>query len=126
MTKFAIITPAVGVLLFASVATAQVYYPPTYVPQSYTPAPVSTSGCVILTTNLSFGSRGAEVTKLQQFLVSQNYPGGGSWMITGYFGQATTQAVRNEEDTSMGVQRRGEPGGAPVCPGHRRLRARLR
>ena len=61
---------ALGVLFFATVASAQVYYPPTYAPQSYTPAPVSTSGCVILTTNLSFGSRGAEVTKLQQLLVS--------------------------------------------------------
>src|SRR3989344_4792349 len=85
---------ALGVLFFATVASAQVYYPQTYTPPTYT-TPTSASACVILTSDLSFGSRGVEVTKLQQFLVSQNYPGGGSWMITGYFGQATMQAVRN-------------------------------
>lgn len=50
--------------------------------------------CVNLTSNLSVGSRGSEVRTLQSFLVAQNYPGGGSWMITGYYGQATAAAVR--------------------------------
>ena len=82
MKKLALI-PAVAILLLAGVASAQTYYP-TY-----------SGGCVILASDLSYGSRGSDVTKLQEFLVSQNYPGGGSWMITGYFGQATVTAVRN-------------------------------
>src|SRR3989338_2844671 len=80
--------PALAILLFASAVSAQVYYPS------------SSGNCVILTTDLSFGSRGSEVTKLQQFLVSQNYPGGGNWMITGYFGNATVKAVRNFQQTA--------------------------
>ena len=114
MTKFAIITPAVGVLLFASVATAQVYYPPTtyqntyptYNSSAYTPAPLSIStfptigNCVILTRDLSFGSRGQEVRQLQRFLVSLGFPGSGNWMITGYYGKATTAAVRNFQQQS--------------------------
>ncbi|MDO8561261.1 MAG: peptidoglycan-binding protein [bacterium] len=70
-------------ILTTGVAQAQTYYP--YVSAS----------CVNLSSNLSFGSRGSEVTKLQTFLVAQNYPGGGSWMITGKFASATAQAVRN-------------------------------
>lgn len=50
--------------------------------------------CINLTSDLSIGLRGAQVTNLQNFLVAQNYPGGGSWMVTGYFGQATAAAVR--------------------------------
>ena len=84
-----------GVLLFASVASAQVYYPPA----SYAPAPLS-AGCVAVSADLSFGARGGEVSKLQQFLVNQNYPGGGSWMVTGYFGSATVQAVRNFQQSA--------------------------
>ena len=89
MYKFALLSPALGVLLFASLsfvpaqAGAQAYYPSTQ------------SGCVVLTSDLSFGAKGNEVSKLQQFLVSQNYPGGGNWMVTGYFGNATVTAVRN-------------------------------
>lgn len=52
-------------------------------------------GCTILTNDLSYGSRGSGVSTLQSFLVSQHYPGDGAWMITGYFGRATEQAVRN-------------------------------
>ena len=48
-----------------------------------TPAPVSTSGCVVLTSDLSFGSRGSEGTKGQQLLGAENYPGGGRWVRTG-------------------------------------------
>jgi len=54
----------------------------------------------MLASNLSYGSRNSEVTSLQQFLVSQNYPGGGSWMVTGYFGNATVQAVRNFQQSA--------------------------
>lgn len=49
--------------------------------------------------NLSRGSSdastGGDVSRLQSFLISRNYPGGGAWMLTGYFGAATEQAVRN-------------------------------
>lgn len=79
-------------------ALAQTYYSTTPF-STYSGSYNSTSSCVVLSRNLSFGSRdaytGNEVSTLQRFLVSQNYPGGGSWMITGYFGNATAQAVRN-------------------------------
>ncbi|MBI5004551.1 peptidoglycan-binding protein [Candidatus Kaiserbacteria bacterium] len=55
----------------------------------------SPSTCANLTQNLSVGSRGTQVTQLQSFLVDRNYPGGGAWMVTGYFGAATRAAVRN-------------------------------
>ena len=75
-------------LFGASVASAQSYYPS----YNYT----ATSGsCVNLSSTLSYGSSGTQVSRLQSFLVSQNYPGGGSWMVTGYFGQATAAAVRD-------------------------------
>src|SRR3989344_4860150 len=71
-------------------AVGQTYYPP------YTPAAYSNStGCVTLNRDLTVGMRGSDVTSLQSFLVAQNYPGSGSWMITGYFGAATQAAVRN-------------------------------
>jgi peptidoglycan hydrolase-like protein with peptidoglycan-binding domain len=50
------------------------------------------AGCV--SPGLSVGSKGDSVRTLQQFLVAQNYPGGGSWMVTGNYGQATAAAVR--------------------------------
>ena len=53
------------------------------------------SGCVNITRDLSIGSRGAEVTSLQRFLVDRDYPGSGSWMVTGKFGRATEAAVRD-------------------------------
>jgi len=89
MKKVSLI-PALVALLFTGVVSAQSYYPN-----------VSYGGsCVNITSNLSYGSRGSEVTKLQEFLVAQNYPGGGSWMITGYYGNATVQAVRNFQQTA--------------------------
>lgn len=87
MNKSLVSTVAVISLFAASVASAQTYYPP------YTPA-VST-GCVTLSRDLTVGMRGSGVTSLQSFLVAQNYPGSGSWMVTGYFGAATAAAVRN-------------------------------
>src|SRR3989344_5871162 len=133
MSKFALVSAATGVLLFASVASAQVYYPQTYTPtynysnQTYTsgyapayntqtypstyvanPLSIGTistftnsfANCTILTSNLSYGMRNPQVRELQRFLVSLNFPGGGSWMITGYFGPATRQAVRNFQQQS--------------------------
>ena len=70
-------------IMTTGIAHAQTYYP--YVSQS----------CFSLSRDLVSGSRGSDVTSLQTFLLSQNYPGSGSWMITGYFGPATAQAVRN-------------------------------
>jgi peptidoglycan hydrolase-like protein with peptidoglycan-binding domain len=51
--------------------------------------------CVSLSRTLSRGMRGSDVTDLQRFMVAQNYQGGGSWMVTGYYGLATETAVRN-------------------------------
>jgi hypothetical protein len=68
--------------LSAGIASAQSYYPST------------SGGCVTITRDLSYGARGSDVSALQSYLVSQNYPGGGSWMVTGYFGTATQAAVR--------------------------------
>jgi peptidoglycan hydrolase-like protein with peptidoglycan-binding domain len=77
----------VAVSIFgATVASAQTYYP------TYT---TGSGACVSLTSDLSYGQKGSNVTQLQNFLVAQNYPGGGSWMVTGYFGSATVAAVRN-------------------------------
>ena len=70
-------------VITTGIAHAQSYYP--YV----------SGGCVSLSRDLFSGSRGSDVTSLQTFLVNQNYPGSGSWMVTGYFGPATAQAVRN-------------------------------
>ena len=76
-----------AILFSATPAFAQVYYP------NY----ASTASCTTLTRDMSVGSRNSEVLTLQRFLVAQNYPGGGNWMLTGYFGRATEQAVRNFE-----------------------------
>ena len=63
--------------------------------QNYSYPYIAEAGCVTLARDLSLGSRGTDVTSLQNFLLAQNYPGGGSWMVTGYFGSATRQAVLN-------------------------------
>ncbi|MSU73543.1 hypothetical protein EXS56_00180 [Candidatus Kaiserbacteria bacterium] len=84
----------VAVSLFgASIASAQSYYPSYNYGTTYT-QPYS-GACVSLATDLSYGSRGSQVSQLQTFLVSRNYPGGGSWMITGSFRTATLTAVKN-------------------------------
>jgi hypothetical protein len=51
--------------------------------------------CVNLPTTLSYGSTNSDVTRLQVFLVAQNFPGGGSWMETGHYGAATEAAVKD-------------------------------
>lgn len=81
MNKIIAVSIVALTLFGAGIASAQTY-------------PYSSSACVNLTSNLSVGSRGGQVSSLQSFLVSQHYPGGGSWMITGYYGQATAAAVR--------------------------------
>src|SRR3989344_1076272 len=79
--------------VIAPLALAQTYYP-------------ATTGCVSVPAGLSIGSRGSGVLSLQQFLVGQNYQGGGSWMQTGYYGQATAAAVRTLQ-SSQGLPQTG-------------------
>src|SRR3989338_2165129 len=63
--------------------------------QSYSYPYVANLNCVTLARDLSQGSRGEDVTSLQNFLLAQNYPGSGSWMVTGYFGTESGKAVLN-------------------------------
>lgn len=77
-------------LLIAPLASAQTYYP-TY----YNGMPAEQVGCISIPVGLTTGSRGTSVLTLQNFLIARNYPGGGSWMATSYFGPATQAAVRN-------------------------------
>src|SRR3989344_7331442 len=100
MNKILVSSLVAVVALGANIASAQSYYPsyPTYgttYPTYQTYQQPYTGACVNLTSDLSYGSRGTQVLQLQTFLVSRNYPGGGNWMITGYFGRATQAAVRN-------------------------------
>src|SRR5262245_23669417 len=81
---------ALAIMAIGTSASAQVYgtYSSFY-------SVVNTGGsCVSLSRDLYLGARGTDVRTLQSFLVSQNYPGSGTWMITGYYGQATAAAVR--------------------------------
>lgn len=55
----------------------------------------ASAACISVSGNLYRGMRGSDVRALQEFLVGRGYPGGGDWMITGYFGPATQAAVRN-------------------------------
>jgi len=84
----------VGTLSVAPLASAQTYYysSPSLYDQAYGSYAKS---CVHLARDLSPGMQGSDVSALQTFLVSRNYPGGGSWMVTGYYGPATAAAVRN-------------------------------
>src|SRR3989344_8628325 len=86
------LTPAFLVL---SILTAEVAFAQSYPYPTPAPSPTYPVACTNVSRDLSVGSRSVEVTTLQNFLVSQNYPGGGSWMVTGYFGAATRQAVLN-------------------------------
>src|SRR3989344_2578978 len=97
MVKTIVSIGAAALLLGAGIANAQSYsYPAT--PVIYPTLGVSSS-CINLTRDLSKGARGTDVSTLQSFLVAQNYPGSGSWMVTGYFGAATETAVRNFQTT---------------------------
>ncbi|MBI2030294.1 peptidoglycan-binding protein [Candidatus Kaiserbacteria bacterium] len=88
----------IGVSTSASQVSAQTYQ------SFYGYAKPST--CVNLTQNLSLGSRSTQVTQLQSFLADRNYPGGGAWMVTGYFGAATRAALRNFQQ-EMGIAQTG-------------------
>src|SRR3989344_593174 len=83
MKKLLVSALAVVALAAAAPALGQTYY----------------GTCASVPAGLTVGLRGSSVSSLQSFLVSQNYPGGGSWMITGYFGQATAAAVRTFQAT---------------------------
>src|SRR3989338_6483816 len=93
MNKIIVSSLVAVVALGANIASAQSYYPSynygTTYQQPYAGA------CVNLVSDLSYGSTGSQVRQLQTFLVSRNYPGGGTWMITGNFRLATQVAVRN-------------------------------
>lgn len=56
------------------------------------PVFASAASCPNITRNLSFGSRGSDVTQLQQFLISQKLLAAGN--NTGYFGRLTESAVK--------------------------------
>ncbi len=87
-----IVSTTIALSLFAApLALAQPYY---------------AGACVSIPAGIAVGSRGPNVSNLQTFLVSRNYPGSGSWMITGYFGQATAAAVRNFQQ-SQGIPSMG-------------------
>ncbi len=89
-----VVSGVVAVTLFgATIASAQTYS------SMYNYASGYSGACVNLASDISYGQRGSNVSQLQNFLVSQNYPGGGSWMVTGYFGSATVAAVRNFQQT---------------------------
>lgn len=59
------------------------------------------SQCPILSRNLSFGSRGSDVTQLQQFLISQNLLSADS--ATGYFGRLTLVGVQKFQCKAMQI-----------------------
>src|SRR3989344_4110646 len=83
MKKSIFAASSLASLFIAPLALAQVYGLPTQ------------TVCISVPVGLSYGSRGGSVSVLQSFLVSRNFPGGGSWMVTGYYGRATTAAVTN-------------------------------
>jgi Putative peptidoglycan binding domain len=85
---------ALLVLFFASTASAQSFFP-TSLSLYGSQSSAYRGACVSIARDLTTGSRGSDVTALQNFIVSRNYPGGGSWMVTGYFGSATRAGVIN-------------------------------
>ncbi|MDZ4227570.1 MAG: IPT/TIG domain-containing protein [Patescibacteria group bacterium] len=91
-----ILVSGLAALTLFSAAAASL--PVQAVAQTYYPYTGSYGNCINLVGDLSYGSRASDVSRLQTFLVSQNFPGGGSWMITGYFGSATLAAVRSFQE----------------------------
>ncbi len=113
MNKILVSSLVALVTLGANVAAAQSYYQPYSSPfaqgyggTQYNYGTTNTVGCVNLVSDLSYGSRGSQVSQLQTFLVSQNFPGSGSWMITGNFKSATLAAVRSFQQ-SQGLMASG-------------------
>lgn len=95
---------AVFLALVAGPVAAQAY-------GSYAPSYVMSNSCIGLSRDLSIGSRGTDVTALQQFLLERHYPGSGAWMVTGYYGQATAAAVRNFQG-AQGLSQTGSVDGS--------------
>lgn len=98
-----------------------------FVPFSLFIVPYSAeAACISVPYGLSAGSRNTSVLQLQQFLLGRNYPGSGAWMLSGYFGSATRQALKNfqmesglsqtgitDTDTIAAIQR-VSCGGTPI------------
>src|SRR3989338_5967607 len=89
MNKILVSSLVAVVALGANIASAQTYLAP------INSAPAYYGPCVNLSTDLSFNSTGSQVRELQTFLVSRNYRGGGTWMITSTFRTGTLTALRN-------------------------------
>ncbi|MDO8552807.1 MAG: IPT/TIG domain-containing protein [bacterium] len=83
------------VYISSLIAALGIISPAIALSQSYSYPYMTATGCVSLSRDLTVGSRSSDVTSLQNFLLTQNYPGSGAWMVTGYFGSATRQAVLN-------------------------------
>ena len=97
-----VIAVIVLTLLFgAQHALAQSVYPTSYPTNYQTPTPsyqqpynsMYSGSCSTIVRDVSIGSRGPDVLQLQQFILTRNYPGSGSWMLTSYFGTATRAGV---------------------------------
>lgn len=77
---------------------------------------VTTASCTQITHLLTIGSTdattGGGVTKLQKFLTQKGYYTYGS--VTGYFGQATLDAVKRWQDTEKFYEAYGTPAGRGV------------
>ena len=80
--------------------SAAAYQAPSY--QTYQSNSYSSGTCASISHDMQLGSRDAQVSALQQFLVGRNYPGSGNWMMTGMFGRATEAAVRSFQ-SEMGL-----------------------
>ena len=77
-----------SVLFLTTVATAANASALVNYPQSW-----YSGACVNLSRDLIRSMRGSDVLSLQTYLVSQNFPGSGTWMETGLYGAATQTAV---------------------------------
>src|SRR3989344_569457 len=92
----------VSVLIAAAILSADVAWAQTYpVIGGGTITQTGVSACASLSRDLSYGSRGSDVTTLQNFLVGQNYPGSGNWMITVYFGNVPVTGTFASDGSSI-------------------------
>ncbi len=99
------VSVAAALVLFTGATAFAQSYPYSYGSTNYQYQYQPTTGaypslnCVVLTRDLSYGMRGTDVRSLQSYLASLNYPGGGSWMVTGFFGPATRAAVQSYQSS---------------------------
>jgi hypothetical protein len=90
---------AISLVVFFSMALATTASALVNYPQSW-----YSGSCVNISRDLSLRTRGSDVLNLQTFLVSQNFPGSGTWMETGLFGAATHAAVSDfQQEQSLAV-----------------------